>query len=92
MTPKLKIFEGPFIAYVSRDMIYVSWPNLVKVRYWEIDKVLPDLPHIKADFTGVVRTPILPPVSRSRPKFSQRYRPLTCACRPMYVLNNARIG
>jgi len=59
--------------------IHVSWPNLAKISRCEVAEKSSGIGD-KKPASGTLFSPISPPRSRSRPKFREHCRPLTCAC------------
>jgi len=69
--------------------IHVSWPNLAKIGRCEVAEKSYRIADKKTPASGTLLSPpISAPLNRSRPKFRERCRPLTCAC----VLTLVRIG
>jgi len=66
----------------------VSWSNVMQIGRWEVARKSFRFADIKNARLCGSRSPHLPPINCSRPKFSERYRPLTCPCLP----NLVRIG
>ena len=69
--------------------IHVSCPNLTKIGRCKVAEKSSRIADKKKPGVGdTFEHPISPPLNRSRPKFRERCRPLTCACKPTLV----RIG
>ena len=60
--------------------IHVSWPNLAKIGRCEVAEKSSGIADKKTGRLGHFLAPHFAPLSRSRPKFRERCRPLTCAC------------
>jgi len=68
--------------------IHVSWLNLAKIGRCEVAEKSSGIADKIGMRPGHFLAPHSPPLSRSRPKFREGCRPLTCPCVPTLV----RIG
>jgi len=83
--PWMKSFRKFLSKICVSTAIYVSWPNLAKICRCEVAEKSSGIAHKNTRRPGHFLAPISPPLSRSRPKFRERCRPLTCACIPTLV-------
>ena len=86
--PWMETFHKFLSKICISSPIHVSWPNLAKISRCEVAEKWSRIADKKNRLRGHFWAPISPPLSRSRPKFCERCRPLICVCVPILV----RIG